>query len=222
MVEPNQNTDLITEAASSTGTAYRLREETASGDGKTEYIDMDLVSRVKAGDTNAFSVLVDRYQRPVYGIVSRMVHSREDVDDVVQEVFVSAYTALDRFRGDAKFSTWLYTIAVNKTLNRIKKLGHQRTVSMDDPETGLQLVLKEDKTPLPEDLLQDREKVDAVRKAIDSLPSKQRIVVVLHYFEQYSCEEIAAILKCSVGTVWSRLHYACKKLKGELLWLEQG
>lgn len=181
-----------------------------------EDADLDLVLRVQAGELSAFGELIDRHQRAVYGIVSRMVSSRDDADDLVQDVFVSAFRAIGSFRRDAKFSTWLHTIAVNTTLKRLKMMKRRSTVSIDDPETGLADMIRADDGPSPAESLQNREQSEAVRRAIDSLPDKQRIVVVMHYFEQHSCEEIAAILKCSVGTVWSRLHYACKKLRGEL------
>ena len=184
--------------------------------------DLELVLRVQAGELSAFGELIDRHQRAVYGIISRMVSSRDDADDLVQDVFVSAYSAIGSFRRDAKFSTWLHAIAVNTTLKRLKKMKRQSAVSIDDPEIGLADTIRAEDDPPPDESLQNREQNEAVRRAIDSLPDKQRIVVVMHYFEQHSCEEIAVILKCSVGTVWSRLHYACKKLRGELTWLEEG
>ena len=184
--------------------------------------DLDLVLRAQAGDAAAFGELVDRHKRMVYGIISRMVTSRDDADDLAQDVFVSAYRHIGGFRRDAKFTTWLHTVTVNTTLKRLKKMKHQSTVSIDDPDTGLAAMLRAEDEASPMDSLQDKQKLEAVRKAVDSLPDKHRIVVVMHYFEQYSCDEIAAALRCSVGTVWSRLHYACKKLQKELCWLEQG
>jgi len=184
--------------------------------------DLDLVIRAQGGDTAAFGELIDRHQRSVYGVVSRMVSSRDDADDLVQDVFVSVYKAIGSFRGDAKFSTWLHTITVNTTLKRLAKMKRQSTISIDDPATGLAAIVRADDDPPPAEVLEQSERGEAVRRAIDALPDKQRIVVVMHYFEQHSCEEIAQMLKCSVGTVWSRLHYACKKLRGELHWLEQG
>ena len=184
--------------------------------------DLDLVLRAQAGDAAAFGELVDRHKRMVYGIISRMVTSRDDADDLAQDVFVSAYRHIGGFRRDAKFTTWLHTVTVNTTLKRLKKMKRQSTVSIDDPDTGLAAMLRAEDEASPMDSLQDKQKLEAVRKAVDSLPDKQRIVVVMHYFEQYSCDEIAAALRCSVGTVWSRLHYACKRLQKELCWIEQG
>ena len=78
-----------------------------------------------------------------------------------------------------------------------------------------------DPNPGPADQAESRVRDSALRKAIEGLPDKQRTVVLLHYFEEYSCEEVAALTGCSVGTVWSRLHYACKKLRGTLEWMQQ-
>jgi RNA polymerase sigma-70 factor (ECF subfamily) len=184
--------------------------------------DGDLIRRAQAGDMGAFGDLVDLHQRLVYGIVSRMVASRDEVDDLVQDIFIAAFGNIRKFRGDSKFSTWLHTIAVNMTLKRLKKMKRQSAISIDDPLTGLSSTLCDGDGHSPADTVQKRQQDEAVRKAIDTLPDKQRVVVVMHYFEHCSCEEIAAALKCSVGTVWSRLHYACRKLKIELDWLEQG
>lgn len=209
MTNPSQNTDhLAVKEADS-----RRAERDA---------DLELVLRVQEGDLAAFGELVDGHKRAVYGIVSRMVANRDDADDLVQDIFVAAYRAIGNFRRDAKFSTWLHAITVNTTLRRLKRMKKENAVSIDDPETGLADAIRADDAPSPSESLEERERNEAVRRALDSLPAKQRIVVVMHYFEQRSCEEIAAILKCSMGTVWSRLHYACKRLKGELNQLEQG
>ncbi len=182
--------------------------------------DVGLVRRAKSGDLAAYGLLVERHQRSVYGIVSRMIAGREDVDDVVQDVFVQAYRSISRFRGDSAFSTWLHSIAVNMTIRHIRKSKIRQSVSIDDPSTGFENTLESSDAEAPEDAALIEERKALVRAAVDNLPEKQRTVVVLHYFEDYSCEEIAKILNCSVGTVWSRLHYACRKLRGHLNWLE--
>jgi len=180
-----------------------------------------LVKLCAGGDVDAYAELVSRHQRAVYGIVSRMVRQRDDVDDLVQDVFVLAYRSIGSFRGDSSFSTWLGAIAVNASLKHMKRSKNRQALSIDDPEIALGEVLSTNE-PDPEDAVQARARNAAVRKAIDTLPDKQRTVVVLHYFEDYTCEEIAKMLRCSVGTVWSRLHYACKKLRGQLDWLGSG
>jgi len=220
MTDSKQNADLLSEGSAS-GRVVETAGE-AAGRLSEHDADTELVLRAQTGEASAFGELIDRHQRAVYGIVSRMVDTRDDADDLVQDIFVSAYRAIGSFRRDAKFSTWLHTIAVNITLKWLKKMKRRSTVSIDDPATGLASMIRAEADPSPADSLQQRERNEAVRRAIDSLSDKQRIVVVMHYFEQYSCEEIAGVLKCSVGTVWSRLHYACKKLRGHLDWLEQG
>lgn len=182
--------------------------------------DSELVLRAISGDLGAYSELVKRHQRAVYSIVSRMVASPDDVDDLVQDVFVLAYKSLDRFRGHAAFSTWLHSIAVNTTIKHLRKMKNRQTASVDDEEFAFEHVLASDPDEGPPELVVDAERKDAVRRAVERLPDKQRVVVILRYFEDYTCEEIARILNCSVGTVWSRLHYACKQLRGPLDWIE--
>lgn len=188
---------------------------------RSQLADLDLVLRTREGDIASYSELVSRYQRAVYGIISRIVSSPDDVDDVAQDVFVLAYKAIDRFRGDASFATWIHRIAVNTSLKHIKKIKSKQAMSIDDPDLGLEDTLTSEHIPGPSQLVESDEQRTAVRKAVDQLPDKHRLVVVLRYFEDYSCEDIAKMMDCSVGTVWSRLHYACRKLRGQLDWLER-
>ncbi|MEN6520705.1 MAG: sigma-70 family RNA polymerase sigma factor [Armatimonadota bacterium] len=182
--------------------------------------DTDLVEHVKCGDIPAYSELVNRHQGAVYGIVSRMVNCRDDVDDLVQDVFVTAYRSIGSFRGQAAFSTWLHTIAVNTAIKHLRKSKIRQTMPIEDMDMIADTATDTSEQKLPIDAAQESERKLAVQKAVDRLPEKHRTVVILHYFEDYSCEEIAKTLNCSVGTVWSRLHYACKKLRGQLDWLE--
>ncbi|HUV05629.1 MAG TPA: sigma-70 family RNA polymerase sigma factor [Armatimonadota bacterium] len=222
MTNPKQDTDLLPGNQAGRPRSSGEAEGAGRGGGTEPDADLALVLRVQAGDVSAFGELIDRHQRAIYGIVSRMVTSRDEADDLVQDIFVSAYRAIGSFRREAKLSTWLHTIAVNMTLKRLKKMKRQNMLSIDDPAFGLASTIRAEDDPSPDESLQQRERNDMVRRAIDTLPDKQRIVVVMHYFEQRPCDEIAAILKCSVGTVWSRLHYACRRLRGELRLLQQG
>lgn len=196
--------------------------ERSSSNSKSESaadIDRELVLRAQSGDTEAFGDLVDKHQRMVYGIVSRMIYKRDEVDDIVQDIFVSAWRAIGGFKGNAKFSTWLHTITVNTTIKRLKSMKKETRLSFDDKDTGLADVAAADESESPLANLQRNERSRAIKTAIESLPEKQKLVIVLHYYEHYSCDEIASILECSTGTVWSRLHYACKSLKTQLKWL---
>jgi len=105
------------------------------------------------------------------------------------------------------------------TLKHLKRSARRQALSLDDPETALGDLLPAQDAPDPADLAQARARDGDIRRAIDTLPDKQRVVVLLHYFEEYTCDEIAQMLSCSVGTVWSRLHYACRKLRSQLDWL---
>jgi RNA polymerase sigma-70 factor (ECF subfamily) len=205
-------------AGAAGGIAIATREPSLAD--RTQVADYDLVRWAAKGDTSAYGELVSRYQRGVYGIVSRMVRNPEDVDDLVQDVFVLAYRSIGRFRGDSSFGTWLHSIAVNTTIKHLRKMKSRPMVSIDDPESGIEEALAASGNPSPSESAEDGEQRRAVRRAVDELPEKHRVVVVLRYFEDYSCDEIANILNCSVGTVWSRLHYACRKLRGQLGWLE--
>lgn len=185
--------------------------------------DAALAGRAARGDVAAFGTLVERYQRPMAALVARMTDNTDDVDDIVQELFVRAWKGLPNFRGEAQFSTWLYRIAVNTAIKHRSKARNNSSLSLsaEDMTGGLEsLQAPADAAPSqggdPYRAAQRRERDEAVRQAVLSLPEKQRVVVVLHYFEGYSCEEISKMVGCSLGTVWSRLHYACKRMKGVL------
>lgn len=181
-----------------------------------EDTDAGLVAKAQAGDVGAFGELVRRYSRTVYGVVSRMIDDRDDVDDIAQEVFVLAYRSIGSFRREAEFSTWVYRIAVNTTIKQMKRIKARQGVPIDDPNTGLSETLVSAETERPERIAERKARNAALRTAVLGLPEKHRAVVVLHYFENLGCDEIAKVLECSVGTVWSRLHYACKKLESTL------
>jgi RNA polymerase sigma-70 factor (ECF subfamily) len=183
--------------------------------------DAGLVRRAVGGDVHAFGRLVERYQRPMTALVARMTPNADDVDDIVQELFVRAWKGLPRFRGDAQFSTWLYRIAVNTTIKHRSRRREESALSLSTEELsgGMDSLVASPGAAEPGDPFlsaQRKEREGQIREAVLSLPEKQRAVIVLHYFEGHSCEEISEIVGCSVGTVWSRLHYACKRLKGAL------
>lgn len=191
----------------------------AANTGRMELADAVLVARTKQGDVGAFGELVQRHQRAVCAVVSKMLDDRDDVDDIVQEVFVQAYKSISSFKEQAAFTTWIYRITVNTTIKQMKKSKLRQATSIDDPAVGLQETLVSLNGDGPETTAEKRERSEAIRRAIRSLSDHHKAVVVLHYFQGCSCEEIARVLDCSVGTVWSRLHYACRKLQGQLTWL---
>jgi RNA polymerase sigma-70 factor, ECF subfamily len=177
-------------------------------------IEATLVKQAAAGDRHAFEQLFERYHRPMASVVSRLVSGPEDVNDIVQDVFIRAWNGLPNFRGDAQFSTWLHKIAINTALkHRARYRKEKENISVDDMLIELP---QSDNRDDPYLSAERKEEVLRLRQAVSRLPEKQRVVVVLHYLEGHSCEEVSQMIGCSVGTVWSRLHYAFKKLKGTL------
>lgn len=186
--------------------------------------DAALVRRCQRGDADAFGRLFARHDKRVYALVARVLGpaaTADDVDDVAQDVFVQAWRALPKFRGDAQFSTWLYRIGTNMAIRQWHRAKRSaQAVSQEDlPPTVRAALAMADAGP--EDVAALRARDRALRSAVEGLPDKQRTVLLLHYFEGLPCEEVAALLGCSVGTVWSRLHYGCRRLRQALGGLEE-
>ncbi|MCC6441980.1 MAG: sigma-70 family RNA polymerase sigma factor [Armatimonadetes bacterium] len=182
-------------------------------------LDRPLVERCRLGDTDAFDLLIARHYKAILAVVVRMADSRDDVEDIVQEVFVRAWENIAAFRGECLFTTWLHRIAINYAITAVKRLKRHRGPSLDDPDSGLMDDLRGDDAALPSAMAERHEKLRLVREAITRLPEKHRTVVMMRYFGEQSCEEIARALSCPVGTVKSRLFYAYRKLGQELQWL---
>lgn len=170
--------------------------------------DTDLLDRARAGDGGAFRVLVERHQREVAKTVTGMLGRSSQVDDVVQEVFIQLFRSLDRFRGDARLSTYLKRIAINRSLDvlRSRRRLFGRFISRDSGEQLPEPIAEEE-------TLEMREREEAVHQAIQSLPEKHRTVAVLRLIDGCSTEETASILELPYGTVLSRLSRAQKKLQ---------
>ena len=171
--------------------------------------DQVLVERVQKGDQKAFNLLVVRYQHKVASLVSRYVPPG-DIADVVQESFVKAWRALDSFRGDSAFYTWLYRIAVNTAKNYLVAQGHRppsSDVDANEAENSERAgALKEISNP--ENLMLSEELRQIVFRTIESLPEDLRMAITLRELDGLSYEEIAAIMDCPVGTVRSRIFRA--------------
>jgi RNA polymerase sigma-70 factor (ECF subfamily) len=180
--------------------------------------DHSLVEACRAGRTEAFGILVERYQRRLYPTVLRLVGSTEDAEDILQDAFVRAFEKLDQFQGESSFYTWVYRIAVNLALS-----GHRRRrVRSTLPSRrrgaaarGLQ-ALDESADADPAVPLERAERERIVAAALNRLGPEHRAVVVLKDFDGRRYEEISAILKIPVGTVRSRLHRARCELRDRL------
>ena len=171
-----------------------------------ESADAELVEAARAGDTRAFGELLDRHA-PRARAVARALLRTEDAEDVVQEAALCAYLDLGRLREPDRFGGWLCGIAVNLARMRLRRRG--ATASLEDWSGGLRVpagVAVDDLSP--EDAVEARETLRLVRRAIEVLPERQREVVLMHYVEGLSCQEIAALLGQSTGAVRVRLHRA--------------
>lgn len=167
-----------------------------------------LIKRVKDGDTQAFDELVRSYQRRLYVAVYRMVHNATDTEDLVQDTFIHAYRGIMSFNEKFHFSTWIYRIAMNLSINHLKK-RHVQTVPIDEVPPKL----VEDKTADPAEKASESILKEKVKAALEQLPSEQKAVFVLRTYEEFSYKEIARALGISTGTVMSRLSRARDKLK---------
>ena len=166
------------------------------------------------GDVNAFETLVREYEKNVYNIALRMVNNSEDASDMTQEAFIKAYNSLPNFRGDSKFSVWLYRIVSNVCLDFLRSKSRKPTLSLsmeddDGEETQLDIA---DESQSPELLLERSLTRDAVRRGLDALPPDYRQILLLREIQGLSYDEISLALDLEVGTVKSRIFRARKKL----------
>jgi len=163
--------------------------------------------------------LVRRYQERIYATIYHMTANHEDANDLAQETFIKAYQALKAFKGGSSFYTWIYRIAVNKTINFLKQRKNRAQMSLDDLDFNAEhdpdlVALISDKTPRRDvGLAELQEKLNA---AMQKLSEPHRMVVTLHDVQGLSHEEIAEIMDCNIGTVRSRLFYARQQLQGYL------
>jgi len=180
----------------------------------------DLIERIHTDDPRAFKELFDSNVTLVHNVCFRMLGSRQDAEDVTQEVFLEAYKFLHRFRFESKLSTWLYRIAVNRSLNHQRKRKLDRWLSLDFDAIGegtedLDLPVANDESPSGMMERKDTERI--VQGAISRLPERQRIALLLHRYEDLPYQEIAKIMDVSVASVESLLHRAKETLAKKLL-----
>ena len=170
--------------------------------------DHDLVEEVRNGKRQAFTELMRRHQQKIYWTARRIVGDHAEADDVTQETFVKAFLSLGDFRGDSSFYTWLYRIAVNMSLNAVRKRQVVEYLRESEVVNRLfpQLVN-------PQQQVEFQEVESQLHKAVGTLPEKQRAVFVMRFFEEMSYEEIAKVLKTSVGGLKANYFHALKKVQ---------
>jgi RNA polymerase sigma-70 factor (ECF subfamily) len=177
--------------------------------------EQSLIERCKRGEFQAYRELMERYQSRIYSVCYGIVRNREDALDVVQEVFIKIYDAIKKFKGESGLYVWMYRIAVNKSLDFYRKKKRKYMIfekASDDARVHNTQI----ETRTPQDKTLALELKEKVAEAIEQLPEKQKGIIILREIEGLSYQEIAKIMKCSVGTVMSRLFYARKKLAGYL------
>jgi RNA polymerase sigma-70 factor (ECF subfamily) len=184
-----------------------------------EIHESELVKRARRGDLGAYDDLVRRYQERVYATVYHMTSNHEDANDLTQDAFIKAFQALKSFKGGSSFYTWVYRIAVNKTLNFLKSRKNRAHFSLNDLDFNAEnnpdlVALISDKTPRREAGLTELQ--EKLNEAMQQLSEQHRLVVTLHDVQGLPHEEIAQIMDCNVGTVRSRLFYARQQLQGFL------
>jgi RNA polymerase sigma factor (sigma-70 family) len=181
--------------------------------------DADLVRLAQQGDLDAYDELVRRYQGRVYTTIYHMTSHHEDANDLAQEAFIKAYRALGTFKGTSSFFTWIYRIAVNRTLNFLEQRKNRNSLSLNDLDAHAEhdpdlVEFVSENTPHRAVALQElQEKLNA---ALQKLSDTHRMVVTLHDIQGLSHDEIGQIMDCNPGTVRSRLFYARQQLQAQL------
>jgi RNA polymerase sigma-70 factor (ECF subfamily) len=184
----------------------------------TNLLDAELVKRVQAGDTGAFDILVQKYQHKVVNLVGRFVSDHAECQDIAQDSFIKAFRAIQNFRGDSQFYTWLYRIAANTAKNYLASRARKSpgyTVDVDDAqyfegESGLKEYSN------PENLLLTDEIKTTIFSAIENLPDDLKSAITLRELDGLSYEEIAEVMDCPIGTVRSRIFRARDAIDKEL------
>lgn len=180
--------------------------------------DVQLMLETKDGNSASFDLLLQRYRTPLVNFLYRIVRDSGAAEDLAQEVFLRVYRARDRYAPSAKFTTWLFRIATNLALNNIRDTRHQKMeVSLDAPVKEDEQVME---LPAPEkcvdQMMLERDRADFIRSAVEALPEKQRIAVMLHKYEEMDYTEIAKVLQCSESALKSLLFRAYETLRVQL------
>ncbi|WP_323788100.1 RNA polymerase sigma factor [Psychroserpens sp.] len=170
--------------------------------------DQTLINQIVEGDTNAFAVLVDRHKDLVFTLALRMLKNREEAEEVAQDTFIKTYKSLDKFKGDSKLSTWIYRVAYNSCLDRIKKnKKHLNTIEINEFNTHQVLTIDN-----ALDKMETKERNVAIQKCIDILPSEESFLLTLYYFDDLSLDEISKIVGITANSIKVKLFRSRKKL----------
>ncbi|NND63119.1 MAG: RNA polymerase sigma factor [Flavobacteriaceae bacterium] len=174
----------------------------------TTNTDQLLIQKTLEGDTRSFGLLVEKYQAYVYTISLRMLKVKEEAEEVAQDTFIKAYASLSGFRGDSKFSSWLYSIAYRKALDRLRKNKRSQTSELFEEITEGDTALVENAL----DMLESKERRQKIKECIMQLPKTEAVLITLYYFEEQSVKEIAQIVDLSEENIKVKLFRSRKKL----------
>lgn len=187
-----------------------------------DFNDDNLLEGLIQGDPEAFDALIAEYQDHVVNTCARFVHNLEDAEDVAQNVFVEVYQSVGRFRGQSKLSTWIYRIAVTKSLDYVRKMNRKkrmgkvkRLFGVDSGEPQV-LIDPPDQAPSPPETLEQRERSALLDQAVKKLPENQRTAIILTQYEQLSQAEVSQIMGNTVSAVESLIHRAKNNLRSHL------
>jgi RNA polymerase sigma-70 factor (ECF subfamily) len=186
---------------------------------RTPWTDEELVARSVAGDPDSFNQLILRWERPIYALAYRTIGREEDARDIVQDTFLRAYRALPGFKGQAKFSSWLYRIALNLCRDWVRKQRRTPTVAVPEGVELSDLASEQGPAESIEDLVARREMSRAVALAMTQLPEEQRTAIILKEYHGLTFQEIADLQGCPLSTVKTRLYQGLSVLRR---YLEQG
>jgi RNA polymerase sigma-70 factor (ECF subfamily) len=178
--------------------------------------DEELVSRSIGGDADSFNQLVLRWERPIYALAYRVIGREEDARDVCQETFLRAFRALGGFRGQAKFSSWLYRIALNLCRDWVRRQRRTPVVPLPEDVDVIELAASREPTEPIEDLVARRDLTRAVEKAMARLPEEQRTAIILKEYHGLTFQEIADLVGCPLSTVKTRLYQGLTVLRRDL------
>lgn len=184
--------------------------------------DRELVERYRKGDVEAFDILVERYEKPLFSFIYRLIGNKTTAEDIFQEVFTRVIKSIPRYRHQKRFANWLYRIANNLIIDTLRKQKKEKIISWETKlkqSSGESLQLKDiipDKRYLPDRHLETEEMRKKLEEAIELLPFEQRQVFMLREYSQLPFKEISSLLNCPLNTVLGRMHYALKNLRRRL------
>ncbi len=177
--------------------------------------DIELMMRAKSGDDSAFTDLMRRHYKGLVNYIYRFTNNRESSEDLAQEVFLRVYRSTKTYTPQAKFSTWLYKIATNLCFTNVKAKGREKNVSLDEMEENIG-DLKDSKSEKADDVIYRSEIKNAIFEALETLPEKERVSIILCKYEELPYEEVAEVLGCTVGAVKTHVYRGRMKLVEKL------